>query len=33
MTELTDHPVYRLLETRYDGCLLDFVVLRPDGPY
>lgn len=32
MTELTDHPVYRLLETRYDGCLLDFVVLRPDGP-
>ena len=32
MTELTDHPVYQLLETRYDGCLLDFVILCPDGP-
>ena len=33
MTELTSHPVYRLLETNYDECLLDFVVLQSDGPY
>ena len=33
MTELTGHPVYRLLETKYDECQLDIVVLQPDGPY
>lgn len=33
MTELTSHPVYRLLEEKYDECLLDFVVLQSDEPY
>ncbi len=33
MTELTDHPVYRLLETKYDECQLDIVVLQPAGRY